>query len=126
MARWAAAIACALASAAGQAATTVDCTFGTGGDFITRGFYVSNYPGSTIDRVALAHSAEAAGERTISLTMRLDTFDGAFLGIATVTRDITTENSLSVFDFGKITVPIGSLVTFAQALGAGAGFVYFN
>ena len=90
MARWVIAIVCALAPAAGQAAFTVDCTFGTGGDLITRGFFVSNYQGSTIERVALAHSASVAGERTISLTMRLNTFDGTFLGVATVTRDLTT------------------------------------
>ena len=126
MARWAIAIVCALAPAAGQAAFTVDCTFGTGGDFITRGFFVSNYQGSTIERVALAHSAAVEGERTISLTMRLNTFDGTFLGIATVTRDITTENSISVFDFGSIAVPVGSLVTFTQTLVAGAGSVYYD
>ena len=109
-----------------HAANTVDCTFGTNGDFITRGFYVSNYQGSTIDRVALAHKAAAAGDRTISLTMRLDTFDGAFLGIATVTRNISTDNSLSVFDFGRVTVPIGSRITFTQTLIAGAGTVYYD
>ncbi len=126
MARWAIAIVCALAPAAGQAAFTVDCTFGTGGDLITRGFFVSNYQGSSIERVALAHSAAVEGERTISLTMRLNTFDGTFLGVATVTRDITTENSISVFDFGSIAVPVGSLVTFTQTLVAGAGSVYFD
>jgi len=126
MARWVTAIACALAAAAGQAATAVDCTFGTGGDLISRGFFVSSYQGSTIERVALAHSAAVAGERTISLTMRLDTFDGAFLGIATVTRDIGTDNSLSVYDFGRITVPVGSRITFTQTLVAGAGTVYYD
>lgn len=63
------------------------------------------------------------GERTISLTMRVNTFDGTFLGVATVTRNITTENSISVFDFGSIAVPVGSLVTFTQTLVAGAGSV---
>ena len=40
-----------------EAAFPVDCTFTEGGgDNLTRGFYVSNYQGTSIDRVALAHA----------------------------------------------------------------------
>ena len=48
------------------------------------------------------------------------------LGIATVTRNISTDNSLSVFDFGRVTVPIGSRITFTQTLVSGTGSVYYD
>ena len=109
-----------------DAAFPVDCTFVGGGDLISRGLYVSNYAGTSIDQVALGHSAAVAGERTITLTARLNTFDGTFLGVASVTRTIGTTMSLSVFDFGHIAVPAGSRITFTQTLIAGAGSVFFD
>ncbi|MEO8487209.1 MAG: hypothetical protein ABI585_12825, partial [Betaproteobacteria bacterium] len=103
-----------------DAAYTVDCTFGDEGDNIDRGFYVSNYPGTSLDQVGLSHKASSvAGERTITLTARLDTFDGTFLGVASATRTIATSHSLTIFDFGHIPVPAGSRITFKQAVIAG-------
>ncbi|HVJ75291.1 MAG TPA: hypothetical protein VNB03_14810 [Casimicrobiaceae bacterium] len=109
-----------------QAAFTADCAFAGGGDLISRGFYVSNYQGSTLDTVTLAHSASVAGERTIGLTARLTNFNGTFIAVAQVTRTVTTSMSKSVFDFGGVAVPVGSRITFTQTLLAGDGSVFFD
>ena len=114
------------AAAPTHAAVTVECSFIGGGDDISRGFYVDNYPGTSLRTVTLSHAAATAGERTITLTVRLATYDGTFLGIASVTRDITTGMAKTVFDFGNIAVAPGSRITFQQALIAGAGGVVFD
>jgi hypothetical protein len=122
----AAALALAAAAPAHATAVTADCPFGVSGDLIDRGFYIDNYAGTTLGTVTLAHSAAVAGERTISLTARLNAYNGTFLGIASVTRTIGTTNSKTVFDFGDIPVPAGSRIAFTQSLLAGAGTVYFD
>ena len=116
-----------LGASRADAAFTVDCTFGPGGgDNLSRGFYVSNYPGTSIDKVAIAHHASDSSERTISLTLRLTTYNGTFLGVASVTRTIGPVASLSVFDFGHIAVPAGSRITFSQSLVAGDSGVTYD
>ncbi|MEO8487207.1 MAG: hypothetical protein ABI585_12815 [Betaproteobacteria bacterium] len=118
---------CLLGASRADAAFIVDCTFGAGGgDILDRGFYVSNYPGTSIDKVAIAHHSSVSGERTISLTLRLDSYNGTFLSVASVTRTIGTIASLSVFDFGHIPVASGSRITFSQAVIAGNSSVTYN
>jgi hypothetical protein len=87
----------------------------------TRRFFVSNYQGSTIERVALAHNA-AAGRHDLA-HMRLNTFDGTFPH-RDRGRDITTGLDLGVRLRQHRSV--GSLVTFTQTLVAGAGLVYYD
>ena len=123
----AAAAALLLAAPVANAAYTVDCPFTGGGDLISRGFYVDNYQGTSLGTVTLAHSAFAAGERTITLTARLSTFNGTSLGIASVTRVIGTTMSKSVFDFGDVPVAAGSRITFSQTIISGdATSVFFD
>ena len=109
-----------------EAAFTVDCTFNNGGDFVDRAFYVSNYPGTSIQKVALNHKGATAGTRTITLTARLSTYDGTFLGVASVTKAFSTSFGLTVFDFGNIPVAEGSRITFVQSVIAGSDDVYFD
>jgi hypothetical protein len=126
LALFVAAVALCAATQVHAVAVTVDCPFNNGGDFIDRGFYIDNYQGTTLGTVTLAHSAVAAGDRTLSLTARLTSYNGTFVGIATVTRTIGTDFSLSVFDFGNVPVPAGSRITFQQQVVSGAGQVYFD
>jgi len=103
------------ASGASQAATLVDCVFdGSGGNFVTRGFYIENYPGRTLKTVTLAHQATTTGERTITLTARLNAYNGPFLGVASVTRIVTPTASKSVFVFDDIPITPDARVTFTQ------------
>ena len=107
-----------------DAAFTVDCGFNNSGDFVDRAFYVSNYPGTSLQRVALNHRGATAGARTITLTARLSTYDGTFLGVASVTKTFTTTYALTVFDFGNIPVTPGSRITFVQSVISGSDDVY--
>jgi len=109
-----------------DAAYTVDCGFNNSGDFVDRAFYVSNYPGTSLQRVALNHRGATAGARTITLTARLSTYDGTFLGVASVTKTFTTTYGLTVFDFGNIPVAAGSRITFIQSVISGSDDVYFD
>jgi hypothetical protein len=109
-----------LATTSAPAATLVDCVFnGSGGNFVSRGFYIESYPGTSLQTVSLGHAANSTGERTITLTARSNAYNGAFLGVASVTRVITPTSSKSVFDFGNIPISAGTRVTFTQAVIAG-------
>ena len=121
-----AALSAAFAPLASAVSITVECPFTGGGDTIDHGFYVDDYPGWTLGTVTLAHAATVEGGRTISLTARLSTYDGTLLGVASVTRTITTGMTKSVFDFGNIPVAAGSRITFAQAVTSGPGGVVFD
>jgi len=122
----AAALSAAFAPAALATSVPIDCPFAGSGDGIDRGFYIDDYTGSTLGTVTLAHAATIDGDRTITLTARLSTFDGTVLGVASVTRTITTGFSKSVFDFGNVPVAPGSRITFTQAVTSGAGGVVFD
>ena len=121
-----AALSVAFAPAAFSAAVAVDCPFAGVGDAIDHGFYVDDYIGSSLGTVTLAHAAAVEGERTITLTARQSTFDGATIGTATVTRTIGTGFTKTVFEFGDVAVAPGSRITFTQTLVAGNGGVAFD
>ena len=95
-------------------------------DRIGRGIYVVDYPGVTLDQVTLRHSTDAPGSKTITLIARLNAFDGPLVGTATVTRDVGTTLTPTVFDFADAPVPAGSTITFEQVLSAGTGELSFD
>src|SRR5262245_23270608 len=79
-----------LASAAFPAAaqtTVVSCPFSGVGDLLERGFYVTDYPQTTIDTVTLSYSA-LPGEYSITLSVHLDTYGGTLVGTSTQVVDL--------------------------------------
>lgn len=60
--------------------TFYDCEFGTGGDFVSRGIFLANYPGQTLRKVSLRYEASGAGARTLKLTARQDGYNGSIIG----------------------------------------------
>lgn len=115
------------ATSRADAAYLFDCPFnGGGGDLISRGFYIDDYRGTTLDTVTLRHRANTAGTRTIQLLARSTSYGGALIGIATVTRSIDANGSTSVFQFDNVTVASGSRITFKQLLVAGDAGVTFD
>ena len=114
------------ASAGSRAAVLIECSFASTGDTLDRGFYIDNYPGTSLRTVTLAHMAGTDDERTITLTARLSTFDGQLLGMATVTRRLVAEPTQSIFDFGNLPVTPGSRITFQQTQVSGPGNVTFD
>jgi hypothetical protein len=107
--------------------TVLSCPFSPdgGGDRVDRGFYVDGYPGVTLGTVTLRHSG-TAGPVTLSLTARLNSYDGPVLGTATVSRDLPGPGADTTFPFGNLPVPAGSRVTFTQTLDAGTGPVFYD
>jgi hypothetical protein len=108
----------------------VSCPFGSpGGDDLTRGFYVTSYPGSNLATVHVQYSASPSGTYTISMTARRGAFNGPIIGSTqTVTVNLPSISSeLDVFfNFGGAPVPPGSTITFTQKQIAGPGTAYFN
>jgi hypothetical protein len=112
--------------ATSQADTTVvSCPTGGGGDQITRGFYVSDYPGSNLGRVTLTYFPLAPPPISITLTARAGTYDGPIVGTATVS---VSPPETATFDFGGAPVAPGSTITFAHSIGGGDpdGYAYFD
>jgi hypothetical protein len=92
-----------------NAATLADCRFkGGGGDAISRGFYVSNYAGTSVVTVTIAHAAPDSERRTIRLTMRLNAYNGPILGVSEHTRTIGPEATPTIFRFDGAVVPAGA------------------
>jgi Repeat of unknown function (DUF5648) len=110
-----------------NAATLADCRFkGGGGDAISRGFYVSNYAGTTVDTVTIAHAAPDSERRTIRLTMRLNAYNGPILGVSEHTRTIGPEATPTIFRFDGAVVPAGARLVFTQAVTSGAANVNYD
>ena len=110
-----------------NAATLVDCRFkGGGGDAISRGFYVSNYAGTTVDTVTIAHAAPDSERRTIRLTMRLNAYNGPILGVSDHTRTIGPEAAPTIFRFDGAVVPAGARLVFTQVVISGAANVSYD
>lgn len=116
----------ALAPAA-HAATLYNCpTSGTstGWDNIDRGFYVTQYPGTTLDTVTLSYFAVTAnGSYTIALTAHLGAYDGAVIGSTQQQTVMLNGNAATpvTFNFGNAVVPFGSTVAFTQSVVSGPG-----
>ena len=109
----------------------VSCPFtSSAGDDLTRGFYVTSYPGSNLGSVHLEYSASTAGTYTISLTPRLGAFNGPVIGgTRTVSVSLLTSSQADViFHFGGAAVTLGNTLAFTQVQVAGpvGGTAYFN
>jgi len=126
---------------AAAAATTWDliagCGFaGTGGDEVSRGFYLSAYPGNNLSQVEMGYTASNghAGLWSVSLTAHRGGYDGPIIGTTQIaTPDVPQISSggeaLVIFDFGGAPVTPGDVIAFtqtAQELGATGGALDFD
>jgi hypothetical protein len=104
--------------------TVVSCPFSSGGDDITRGFYLQNYAGSNLRNVTLAYTANASGPYTISLTAHRGSFSGPVVGTThSVNVNLTSGFFTPVtFDFGGVAVPPGATLAFTQSAFGGSVF----
>jgi hypothetical protein len=125
-----AAVSLAASGSQAAAATVVSCPFDPdgGGDFLTHGFYVTGYPGASIDQVTLQYGDTSAGTYMITLTARAGTYDGPIIGTKTVSVSLPASSDALTpvsFGFGGAPVTSGSTVTFAQS-SSGPGVLFFN
>lgn len=106
----------ATSSDAGGIVLLVDCaepgSEPSGGDFISRGFYVGSYPGSSLARVTIGLAASSPGAFRMRLTARAGTYDGPVLGVAEVDVSLTSTMAATSFDFSATSIMSGSTVTF--------------
>ena len=99
-------------------ANLISCTpSGAATDPITRAFYVPNYPGVNLRTLTLNRASDTTGRFVLTLTAHLDTFDGAVLGSATTTFDLTSGSptvpvTFLFGDFAALPMPKGSTVAF--------------
>ena len=118
-------LAFSLAQSVAAATIIVSCPFSSSaGDDLTRGFYVTSYPGSNLATVHLEYSSSTAGTYTISLTPRLGAFNGPVIGgtqTVTVSLPSTSSEKDVTFHFGGAAVTPGSTVAFTQVQIAGPG-----
>ena len=102
-------------TSAAHGAVLADCRFaGGGGDGLARGFYLSAFPGNTVDTVTLGHRSAVSGDRTIRLTMRLNNYAGPVLAVAETTTYVDDDMSPTIFRFDGRAVPPGFLLAFTQ------------
>jgi hypothetical protein len=104
-------VASLLVSAVVSAQTVVSCPpNGSGGDQVSRGFYVQSYGGSSLGTVQLTYYTDGtAGAYTVSMTARSGAYDGPLIGTQTITVNLTANTgTLVTFDFGGAPVVPGS------------------
>jgi hypothetical protein len=100
---------------------------GSSGDQLTRGFYLSSYPGTNLGTVTLAYSVNTPGVYTTSLTARLGTYNGTIIGSTqTVTTTLGASETQVTYNFGGAPVATGSVVTFTQVVVSGPDVVFFD
>lgn len=102
-----------------------NCGFaGSGGDRTTRGFYVENYPGTSLGSVVLG--LQGSGLHSITIEARENTYDGSLIG--SVSRDINLPGTSvqTEFVFGNVVVTQGSLVTFTMVVSTAPGYVFYD
>ena len=104
------------------------CADGVTGDLLTRGFYVSEYPGVTLDTAQLRLQALVSGTHTITLTARSDAYDGAILGIATNVVTLTnTAPKPVIFSFPSLPMVRRSRVCFSLSVLSGpSSLIYYS
>jgi hypothetical protein len=124
------AIASLIAATLAQAATIVSCPMDPagGGDQVDRGFYVTNYPGSTLSTVTLQFTGNIVESKTLTLTAASGVYGGPVIGTAVASGVVPTSGPglPLTFNFANAPVVPGSTVTFALTLNAGAVPVFYN
>jgi hypothetical protein len=129
--RWVIATAAILLAAASvQAQTTFSCPMdpGSAGDLTDRGFYVTNYNGSTLKTVTVQAWAGTAGSYTVAIVAHSGTYDGPVIGSASTTVTLPGSSpSITpiAYNFGTVPVVAGSTVAFVQSVTSGPGTSVF-
>jgi hypothetical protein len=103
-----------------------DLAMTPGGDLTSRGFYVKNYPGNSLNKVRLYLMTFTPGSYTLSLTARSGAYNGAVIGTATATASLTATDQPVDFAFASPTVATGSTVTFQIGVTGSSSSVFYS
>jgi len=96
----------------------------TGGDNIDRGFYIKNFPGTSLSQVDLWIGAHAAGDYIFEITAREGTYDGPTIEQSQANISLTGDvfnKQLTTFNFSSNTITKNSKVTFSLSQVSGPG-----
>jgi parallel beta-helix repeat protein len=104
----------------GRADTLLVCTNATTGDFYYRGFYVPSYPGNSLTSARLVFTSPTAGDYTVRLTARSNTYDGLVLGSSATTFNLAVSTDRAVtFNFPSVRIRENSRVCFIMTITSG-------
>lgn len=98
----------------------------TGGDNISRGFYIKNFPGTSLSRVDLWVSASAPWDYTLELTARESSYNGKIVEKSQATKYLYDDKQLITFNFSSNPVQKNSIVTFSISKITGPGSCYYS
>jgi len=111
-----------LGAARSPADVLISCLGQSGGDWSYRGFYITNYPGISLDSARLQVTSAAPGTYALSLTVLSGDYGGAVLGTSTATVALSgsvTDSQPVTFTFPSLPVARGSRVCFALKVVSG-------
>ena len=113
------------------ATTLIDypISLGSSADMLSRAFYITSYPGTSLSRVTLYFCATSTEAYQVLLEAMDSTFDGTPIGQASATFSGSTGTSdfkATTFDFGDEAVTKNHVVAFKLSLvSGGSGTPYF-
>ena len=116
----------------GRAATQTlySCAFGTSGDLVDRGTYITNYPGETLRKVSFRYETVSSGARQVRLTARQDGYHGSVIGTPQVkTLNMvggTAGGQIIDWDFGGAFVRRNGTITFTHEVLSGDSSLYYS
>lgn len=97
------------------------------GDHLTRGFYIKEFPGTSLSQVDLWMFVFTSGDYIFELTAREGSYDGPIIEKSQANIYLTAdENSLTTFNFSSQPVQMNSIVTFAISKISGPGYCYYS
>ena len=98
----------------------------TGGDTISRGFYIKDFPGTSLSRVDLWVSASAPWDYTLELTARESSYNGKIVEKSQATKYLYGDKQLITFNFSSNPVQKNSIVTFSINKITGPDSCYYS
>jgi len=112
-----------VASTPGVVAPLYSCPFADGGDQVSRGIVLEDFPDDGLGRVTLNYRGNVAGTYVVELIARQDQFDGAVIGAETVTLQVSDSSAFQqqTFDFQNAPVGVGTDITLTHRLRAQPG-----
>ena len=100
----------------------------TGGDLLSRGFYIEEFPGTSLTQVDLWIGSSTAGNYVFELTVREDTYDGSLIderqAVISLNDDLS-DKQLVTFNFSSTSIEENSTVTFELSMLSGPGLCYY-
>lgn len=106
------------------------CPFGTSGDLLDRGTYITNYPGQTLRKVSFRYETVSTGARTVRLTARQGGYHGSVVGVpqTKVLNMVggSANGQIIDWDFGGAFVTNNSTIAFTHEVLAGDSSIYYS